>query len=97
MRKSVFVLLFTASAMMPLAAFGDGSAAPVTTGDTTISDRTTDLDQVICKKIGPPTGSRIGGKTVCQTKKQWLLLETESQDTLSKAQNSSNMPAGGGK
>jgi hypothetical protein len=88
------VTLFVAAVVVPLAAWADDKAPtpPVATSQSQVSD----LDQVICKRLPPPTGTRLGGKTVCQTKKQWLELETNSQDTLERAQKSSGMPAGGG-
>jgi hypothetical protein len=100
MRRRFVALVFATSAMMPFSAFGeDAYAAPATTTAAPIaasSDQTSDLNSVVCKQLGPPTGSHLGGKTVCQTKKRWLELEVNSQDTLTKAQRSSNMPAGGG-
>jgi hypothetical protein len=100
MRVPFVALVFAASAMMPVAALGeDAQATPATTMTApavTSSDQISDLDRVVCKQLGPLTGSHLGGKTVCQTKKRWLELEVNSQDVLMKAQRSSNMPAGGG-
>ena len=57
---------------------------------------TQDLDQVVCKKIGPPTGSHLGGQTVCQIKKRWQELEQSSRDALQKAQSSACVGPGCG-
>ncbi|MDE2629838.1 MAG: hypothetical protein KGM97_02495, partial [Alphaproteobacteria bacterium] len=61
------------------------------------SEQTADLDQVVCKRLPPLVGSRLGGRTECQTKKQWLALEKDTQDVLSKLQNGANQPTGPGK
>ncbi|MBU6298284.1 MAG: hypothetical protein KGJ79_09240 [Alphaproteobacteria bacterium] len=85
-------MVFAAALTVPLAAYAQGTAntpSPTNPPGTAVSqDQTSDLDQVICKRLPPPTGTRIGGHTVCQTKKQWLELEQSSQDTLQKAESS---------
>ncbi|MDE2184253.1 MAG: hypothetical protein KGJ78_14630 [Alphaproteobacteria bacterium] len=62
-----------------------GTAQPAATTDQN-SSQTSDLNEIICKQMGPPTGSRLGNKKVCQTRKRWLELERQTQDQLDKAQ-----------
>ncbi|MDE1940312.1 MAG: hypothetical protein KGI68_14925 [Alphaproteobacteria bacterium] len=81
------VILFAAAVVVPFAMHaGDtDSTAPATR--TAAQDQTSALDQVVCKRLPPPTGTRLGGKTVCQTRKQWLELEQNSQDMLEKVES----------
>ncbi len=95
MRMPLFALVFAASAMMPFAALGaDGLGAPATTA--TLSNQASDLDEVICKKLAPPTGTRLGGRTVCDTKRHWQQLQQESKEELTRMQfKGGSAPAGG--
>jgi hypothetical protein len=82
MDKFAFLLVVAALAAAP--AFAEDAAAPATTavpaaqGDG--SATTSDLDKVVCKKMPPPIGSRIGAHTVCQTQQQWQAQMRDSQD-----------------
>ena len=94
MNKSAFSMFFAAAMIAPLATFAaDGqatagqSAAPPTTGESSTTVTTSDLDRVECKKLAPPTGTRLGGRTVCQTVRQWQVLMHDSQETLTRMQN----------
>ncbi len=70
--------------LMP--ALADGTS--VQSGGTAAANSTeNDVNQVVCKKIGPPLGSHLGGQTICQTKKKWLEQERNSQDAVNKAQS----------
>lgn len=86
MRRSL--MLLAAAAMLSFAAYGEDNkpTVPAATTPAAPTEQTSDLDRVICKTLPPPTGTRFGGKTVCQTKKQWLALTVDVQDTLTKAQ-----------
>jgi hypothetical protein len=45
------------------------------------------LNETVCKKQPAPTGSRIAGKTVCMTNREWLALWDESKRAASSMQN----------
>lgn len=37
---------------------------------------------VICRREPPPAGSRIGGRNICKTEREWAILERERTDTM---------------
>ena len=101
MRVSSLTLMLAALCTMPLAALGQAApavappvvaTAPVAAG--TSSDQASDLDTVICKKYPPPTGSHLGAKTVCDTKRHWQASQATSQEDLSKLQKSASPGSG---
>ncbi|MDE1985416.1 MAG: hypothetical protein KGJ28_02650 [Alphaproteobacteria bacterium] len=93
------IILFAAAVMMPVAVHaGDtGYTTPTTTpaAQTASQDQTSDWDKVICKKMPPPTGTRLGGRTVCQTKKRWLELEQGTHDAIEKTEAGCSGPGCG--
>ena len=91
-----FVLL--AGLSFPALAGDDGQATPTTAASapaTAPTDQTSDLDTVVCKKFAPPTGTRLGSRTICDTKRHWQQLQQQSQQELQKMQNGA-APAGPG-
>ena len=70
------------------------SPATITTSPAQSSDA--DLDRVVCRTSGPPTGSRLGGRRTCQTQREWNAQEQQNQDELNKAQiqRGLNQPGG---
>lgn len=60
------------------------AAAPAAQGDST-SD-TSFLDRVVCRKLAPPTGTRLGARKICQTEREWRDLEQRSQDNVARSQ-----------
>jgi len=64
------------------------AAAPVNPGDVagSTANQTAaaqqDKDPMVCRKLPPPTGTRLGGRTVCLTQKQWDQQEKDSQEAL---------------
>lgn len=61
------------------------SPASATQGDTapetpTLQVDVPDLsgnDRIICQRMPPPAGSRIGSRNICKTQAQWAQLERE--------------------
>jgi hypothetical protein len=55
-----------------------------------------DRDKVICKKVDVP-GTRIGGKKVCKTKREWAEIQRENADAVRSAQDAGlrNNPTSG--
>ena len=45
------------------------------------------MNEVVCKRQPPPTGSRIAGKTLCMTNRDWLALWDLSQQMTNKMQD----------
>ena len=99
MRISSIASVFAFLAALPLAAFAQDSQAtspskaPIPAATT--SDQTSDLDTIICKKFPPPTGTRLGSRTICDTKRHWQELQEQSRQELEKLQNR-GAPAGPG-
>jgi len=44
--------------------------------------------KVVCKKMDPPLGSRMGGKKVCHTVADWRRINETAKDTVNEIQNS---------
>jgi hypothetical protein len=99
MRRSFVALVFVVSAVMPLAASGgdvQGALAATTTApEAASSNQATDLDTVVCKKLEPPTGTRLGGRTICQTNRHWQELQRRSQEETTKIQDRGNFTGPG--
>ena len=56
------------------------SATDATTAAATpVSDRNT----LVCRRLDPPTGTRLGGRTVCATVAQWDAVTRHSEDAIS--------------
>jgi hypothetical protein len=45
-----------------------------------------ELDKVICKKVDVP-GTRIGGKKVCKTKREWNQIQRDTADAVRSSQD----------
>jgi hypothetical protein len=85
MRKQIFAL---ATAMLLVGPVLADEPAPANASDPAATDEA-HLDEMVCKKQPPPTGSRIAGKTVCLTNRQWLALWDESKRATAAMQNKS--------
>lgn len=57
---------------------------PTTVPATTEGD--SDRERVICKKVDVP-GTRIGGKKVCKTKREWDQIQRDTADALRRTQD----------
>jgi len=92
MRYQLFAMSFAAFLSVPALAqtTPEATPAPAATEDS-------HLNEMVCKKQPPPTGSRIAGKTVCMTNREWLAAWSASQDATKAMQNKSmtQMPGGG--
>lgn len=55
-----------------------------------------DRERVICKKVDVP-GTRIGGKKVCKTKREWDQVQRDTADALRRTQDAGlrNNPTSG--
>jgi hypothetical protein len=91
MKKSVLLMVvaLAAPALAEDAAPGavPNTQAPAAQGDA--SDGASPLDKVVCKKLAPPTGTRLGARRVCQTEREWRDLMQRSQDNVSHGQQKS--------
>jgi hypothetical protein len=102
MNKVGFLLLFVAAVIVPLTAFAaDNQTTSVQTATppTTTESATpppSDWDRIECKRLPPPTGSRLGGKTVCQTVRQWQRLMQDSQEYVDRMRSRGGLPGATG-
>jgi hypothetical protein len=46
-----------------------------------------DPDEVICKKLPAETGTRLGKRKECRTRREWQDIEAEAKQNLEKAQS----------
>lgn len=42
-------------------------------------------NEVVCRRVAPPTGSRIGRRRLCQTQDVWDSAEREAREALERA------------
>jgi Flp pilus assembly protein CpaB len=90
MKKSVLLMIaavaFAAPALAEdvVPASAPSAQAPTAQGDAPAS--TSSLDQVVCKKMPPPTGTRLGSRRVCQTEREWRDLMLRSQENITHSQ-----------
>lgn len=89
MRNSVFVVALLAGLAAPAFAQAQQSGEP--------SSDEAHMNEVVCKKQPPPTGSRLPGKTVCLSNREWQAIWDESKRATNGMQNKSisNGPTGG--
>jgi hypothetical protein len=90
MKKSVLVMIAAVAFAAPaLAEDAVPTAVPSTQAPTAQGDASvgaSSLDQVVCKKLAPPTGTRLGARRVCQTEREWRDLMQRSQDNITHSQ-----------
>ena len=48
-------------------------------------------NRIVCRRMPPPVGSRIGGRRICATEAQWSRYEDESQNLLNEVFNRSKV------
>jgi hypothetical protein len=53
---------------------------------STAPQETANLDEIVCKSFDPPTGSRLGARRICQTRREWGGLNKGSQQYVGDSQ-----------
>jgi hypothetical protein len=98
--KSWLALGFAVSVFAAGGALAQGTTSPPTSDPTppqtapqspqtppaTATENNSDRDKVICKKVDVP-GTRIGGKKVCKTKREWDEIQRETANGVRSAQD----------
>jgi len=59
----------------------DQDAAP-----SAVAGPAVNLDEVVCRSVAPPTGSRLGGGRECHSVREWNQREQDSREALLRAQ-----------
>ena len=77
-----------------LVAAADAQQATPSTAPAPPAD---DPDQIICKSMPPPTGTRLGGGRECHTKREWDQQLKESQEAVAHAEQKGLMGSGSGR
>lgn len=80
------LLMITAVAFAAPALAEDAAVPPAATQAPTAQGDTNFLDRMVCKKLAPPTGTRLGARKVCQTEREWRDLMQRSQDNITRSQ-----------
>ena len=65
--------------------------APVAAADASAPN----LDEIVCRPVAAPTGSRLGGGRECHSVRQWNDRERQSQDATREQQRMSSFHPGG--
>lgn len=73
MRISIIGCLAGSALLLAGAAHAADTAAAQT--------ETTNGNQIVCRHLPPPTGTRIGGRRVCKTAREWDQLRADNQKT----------------
>lgn len=99
MRLSVFhAIAVFAVTLLPLtgtaasaeqAAPAETEAAAPAAGTEAPAEATSneDPDEVICKRLPAETGTRLGKRKECRTRREWADIEAEAKQNLEKAQS----------
>jgi hypothetical protein len=103
MRSTLLVISLAGLLGSTLVALAD-PPAPAPTEQPAAASQTSDSDNdpnaIICKTMEPATGSRIGGRRICQTRREWDDWRKQNEETVKQFQslgeNQSANPAGGG-
>ena len=90
MRKPVYLFLAACGVFSSGVAWADTSSAPP--GDQVASDGP---DEMICRKV-EELGTRLGGRKVCHTAKEWQQIERDAQDEVGDIQRRGSMGPSGG-
>jgi len=66
-------------------------STPAPTSDQPVSNTaqtaTVEKDEVVCKRVDAPTGSRAGAKKVCRTASEWRKLQEGARETVESVQS----------
>lgn len=92
MRKTGWMMMAAAAALLvatPVAAetqpYGldstPATTAPMAPAATAVATNTADAapDQIVCKSLGPSTGTRLGSRHICQTAREWEMQQKAHQ------------------
>ena len=61
---------------------------------TGVSAPAADDNEVVCKKLEPPTGSHLPNPPVCHTKAEWKQMENTGQNDLQEMQQKGTLGQG---
>jgi len=61
------------------------TAAPATT--TTTTTASADPNEVVCKAMAAPTGTRLGSRRICHTNAQWDDIRRQDEQNTAQMQN----------
>ncbi|SMF61406.1 hypothetical protein [Allosphingosinicella indica] len=72
--RGMLILAVAATAALGAPALAQSGASNIKTGEKM------DSDKVICRKVEPATGSRLGSKRVCATAREWAQADERSRE-----------------
>ena len=106
MKKYITSLIVFAAASAPVFA-EDAPVAPAQPQTTATAPTQTNqpakaaeadpLDQMICKDLGPPTGTRLGSRKTCMTRRQWEQSENDTRRVMDDRHMRGDVFSGNGK
>jgi len=56
------------------------------TAPSAVASPAVNLDEVVCRPVAPPTGSRLGGGRECHSVREWNQREQDARQALLRAQ-----------
>lgn len=75
-------------------------ASPAPAAQTSAAEEeageTNPVSEIVCRRVPPPTGTRIGPRRICKTQHQWDLIEEESRNMIEDIGNRSRVGNEGG-
>lgn len=93
MRKVNLMVAVAAALLLSAASASAGdsstlsSTSPTATAPAANSSTSDPADEIVCKSMAPPTGSRLGSRRICQTGRQWQAQEQAARDLITREQN----------
>lgn len=67
------------------------AVAPTTTTTTTTTTTASAGDEIVCRSLPPPTGTRFGGRHICKPARVWQDEQDRAQHDLAKQQRETIM------
>lgn len=58
------------------------------------AQNTSDAREIVCRRMPPPAGTRIGPRNICRTQAEWDLLQQQNREEVERQQDASHYSRG---
>lgn len=87
-RTRMMLVAASVFAFAPVGAFADVPAG------AREAQNTPDGRQIVCRRMPPPAGTRIGARNICRTQAEWDLLQQQNREEVQRQQDASHYTRG---